>query len=145
MVTVLIESVDDEDEVLLALAEELGEFVDLVGGPNYSFCLLQVLETLAAVEETVVREKAIESCAKIVKTMPQQLIEEHYLPMVKRLSVGDWFTSRTSACGLYAPVYSLLSPGHQEELKKAFGQLCSDDTPMVRRAAATNFPVIHVY
>ena len=127
---------------MLALAEELGEFTDLVGGPNHSHVLLQVLETLAAVEETVVREKAIESCAKIVANMPAQHIEEHYLPMLKRLSAGDWFTSRTSACGLYAPVYNLCSPAAQEELKKSFGLLCSDDTPMVRRAAATNFPVI---
>jgi hypothetical protein len=29
-----IESVDDEDEVLLALAEELGNFVEYVGGPG---------------------------------------------------------------------------------------------------------------
>lgn len=126
---------------MLALAEELGEFTDLVGGPNYSYVLLQVLETLAAVEETVVREKAIESCGKIALTMPPNHIEEHYLPMLKRLSAGDWFTSRTSACGLYAPIYNLCSPGAQEELKKAFGLLCADDTPMVRRAAATNFAV----
>jgi serine/threonine-protein phosphatase 2A regulatory subunit A len=52
-----IESVDDDDEILLALAQELGEFVDYVGGPTFSYLLLQPLETLAAVEETVVREK----------------------------------------------------------------------------------------
>jgi len=52
-----IESIDDEDEVLLALAEELGNLIDHVGGPAYAHCLLSPLENLAAVEETVVREK----------------------------------------------------------------------------------------
>ena len=50
--------------------------------------------------------------------MPQQHIEEYYLPMLKRLSAGDWFTSRTSACGLYAPAYPLCSPKVQEDLRK---------------------------
>ena len=42
----------------MALAEELGNFVEYVGGPAYAKVLLIPLETLAAVEETVVRDKA---------------------------------------------------------------------------------------
>lgn len=53
----LLESLDDEDEVLLALAEELGGFAEYVGGPQYAHLLLQALENLAAVEETLVRDK----------------------------------------------------------------------------------------
>lgn len=102
----------------MALAEELGGFVEYVGGPQYAHLLLQPLETLAAVEETVVRDKAIESAAKLVLVMSSQHIEEYYLPMLKRLSAGDWFTSRTSACGLYAAAYPLASPKIQEELKR---------------------------
>ncbi|KAJ3276168.1 Polyamine N-acetyltransferase 1 [Terramyces sp. JEL0728] len=115
---ITIESIDDEDEILLALAEELGDFVEYVGGKNHAFLLLGPLETLAGVEETVVREKAIESAAKIVVSMPQPHIEEYYIPMVKRLSSGDWFTSRTSACGLYAAAYPLCSDKVKEELRK---------------------------
>lgn len=48
---------DDEDEVLLALSEELGNFVDYVGGPEHAGVLLGPLESLANVEEAVVREK----------------------------------------------------------------------------------------
>jgi len=50
-------SVDDEDEVLLALAEELGNFADYVGGPDHVHVLIPLLENLAIVEETVVRDK----------------------------------------------------------------------------------------
>ena len=42
---------------MLALADELGNFVDYVGGPSFGHILLAPLENLAAVEETVVRDK----------------------------------------------------------------------------------------
>ena len=59
MINRLLEFADDEDEVLLALAEELGGFVEYVGGPAYAHLLLPPLEMLAAMEETVVRDKVI--------------------------------------------------------------------------------------
>ena len=52
-----VESVEDEDEVLTALSEELGNFVEYVGGPEYGHVLLSPLENLAAIEEPLVREK----------------------------------------------------------------------------------------
>jgi hypothetical protein len=52
-----VESVEDEDEVLTALSEELGNFVEYVGGPEYGHVLLAPLENLAAIEEPLVREK----------------------------------------------------------------------------------------
>lgn len=51
------ESVEDEDEVLTALSEELGKFVEYVGGPEHAHVLLSPLENLAAIEEPLVREK----------------------------------------------------------------------------------------
>lgn len=38
------DTIYDEDEVLLALAEQLGTFTTLVGGPEYVHCLLVSLE-----------------------------------------------------------------------------------------------------
>ena len=51
------ESVEDEDEVLVALSEELGSFIEYVGGPEWGHVLLSPLENLAAIEEPVVRDK----------------------------------------------------------------------------------------
>ncbi|KAG0333861.1 hypothetical protein BG004_000660 [Podila humilis] len=138
LIPFLDESIDDEDEVLLALAGELGDFVEYIGGPEYAHILLQPLENLTAVEETMVRDKAVESLNKIAPVLNQAQLEQYFIPLLKRLSTGDWFTSRTSATGLYACGYATVSPAFQEDLRKAFGQLCLDDTPMVRRAAATH-------
>ncbi|KAK3107367.1 hypothetical protein FSP39_012898 [Pinctada imbricata] len=136
LIPFLTDTIYDEDEVLLALAEQLGSFTPLVGGPEHVHCLLQPLESLATVEETVVRDKAVESLRNIAKEHSPSDLESHFVPLVKRLSGGDWFTSRTSACGLFAICYPRVSAGVKTELRQQFRNLCGDDTPMVRRAAA---------
>ena len=40
LIPFLTDTIYDEDEVLLALAEQLGAFTPLVGGPEYVHCLL---------------------------------------------------------------------------------------------------------
>lgn len=52
-----LDSVEDEDEVLTALSEELGNFIEYVGGPEYGHVILSPLENLAAIEEPLVRDK----------------------------------------------------------------------------------------
>jgi hypothetical protein len=59
-----VESVEDEDEVLTALSEELGKFVEYVGGPEFGHVLLSPLENLAAIEEPLVREKVHFPCLR---------------------------------------------------------------------------------
>ena len=56
--------------MLLALAEELGNFVEFVGGSEHAISLLAPLETLATVEETIVREKvhAARACADFFRS-----------------------------------------------------------------------------
>jgi hypothetical protein len=54
----LQDNLDDEDEVLFALAEEVGKnFEQYIGGPEHGHLLLPLLETLAGTEETLVRDK----------------------------------------------------------------------------------------
>jgi serine/threonine-protein phosphatase 2A regulatory subunit A len=146
--------------VLVALSEELGTFIEYVGGPQWGHVLLSPLENLAAIEEPVVRDKvcasvaasaevgsnrltrffvqAVESLNKICNELSPQQVEEYFIPLTIRLSKADWFTSKVSGCGLYTTPYSKVSPPIQEQLRQQFGQLVHDDTPMVRRQAATN-------
>merc|ERR1711970_1418618 len=67
LIPFLTDTIYDEDEVLLALAEKLGDFVEYVGGLGYSHTLLSPLESLATCEETVVRDKAVNSLKEIAK------------------------------------------------------------------------------
>lgn len=54
----------------------------------------------------------------------------------QRLASGEWFTSRVSACGLFSTAYPRCTPMLKAELRQLYAQLCRDETPMVRRAAA---------
>ena len=95
LILFLADSNDDEDEVLLAMAEELGRFVPYVGGAAYAHTLLAPLETLSSVEETVVREKAVESLAKVGAELPEESIVEHFTPLIKActLHAAAWWKS----------------------------------------------------
>ncbi|KAJ9525894.1 hypothetical protein QJQ45_009232 [Haematococcus lacustris] len=83
LVPFLAENTDDEDEVLLAQAEQLGAFVPFVGGPQYAHLLLPLLETLSTVEETVVREKAVDSLCKVGVQLPDSTLVDQFVPLAK--------------------------------------------------------------
>jgi serine/threonine-protein phosphatase 2A regulatory subunit A len=132
----LSDSLDDEDEVLLVMADELGGFVDVVGGDAYAHLLLTPLESLATVDEASVRQMAVKSICKVVEQMQAAHISEYFLAVLRRLVTRDWYTSRIAACSLFQVGYAKLNPTIQAEMRAMFAQLCRDDTPMVRSAAA---------
>ncbi|CAH8861100.1 unnamed protein product [Trichobilharzia szidati] len=136
LIPFLTETIYDEDEVLLALAEQLGTLVPYVGGPEYAHSLLPPLESLAAVEETVVRDKAVEALRKLAPDHTTDSIENYFNPLLHRLANGDWFTSRTSACALFSVVYPRVRSSERWELLDFLRRLARDETPMVRRAVA---------
>ena len=59
------ETTDDDDEVLVVIAEKLGELTNYVGGAEHVHRLLPPLELLAAVEESLVREATIKSAEQV--------------------------------------------------------------------------------
>jgi serine/threonine-protein phosphatase 2A regulatory subunit A len=127
---------DDDDEVLHTIAENLGELCSCVGGDEYVHRLLSPLELLATVEESAVREKAINSIEIVARNMPEEHLLKYYSPFVVRLSTKDWFTSRISAVALFHPVYNRLPESEKSTFRLLFVRLCADDTPIVRRIAA---------
>lgn len=53
------ELLDDDDEVLLQLAESLSSLTDYLGGSQYAHLLLNPLEKLCYIEDIAVRDKVI--------------------------------------------------------------------------------------
>ena len=107
----------EEDEVLIVLAEQFGNFTQYIGGPEFVHCLLPPLVKYANTEETAVREKAIESLRKLEPLHSEAALEEHYIPMILQLCKGDWFTSKCSACGLIEAAYARASQTRKIELR----------------------------
>ena len=57
---------DDDEEILIEMASTLnGSFLEYVGGPLFAPHLFKPLERLCELEETTVRNKAVESIKNI--------------------------------------------------------------------------------
>lgn len=120
------------------MAEQLGACAAVFSDAGSdALCLLKPLEALCHVEETVVRDAAVAAACKVIAALPDAAAAALPTEMVMRLATGDWFTKKVSACGLLAAAYGRASPEGQVELLDTYvTNLCADDAPMVRRAAA---------
>jgi len=106
-----------EDEILLVLADQLGQLVPSLIPGSRALPVLPILERICAVEETVVRDKAVESVNSIVPLIlggdgggkggmgSAAAAPSLLLAMAKRLSNADWFTAKVSACGVLPAIY----------------------------------------
>lgn len=120
---------EEEDEILLILAEQIGQlvFCGLVP-PQESLVLFPLLEHLAGVEETVVRDKAVESLRGILMLWIGWFVKREkgvgvvekggvgemlfvkngpglLWNMVRRMVYADWFTAKVSVCALLPAAY----------------------------------------
>jgi len=102
---------------------------------------------LAQQEETVIRDQAIKSLCEICEEKPN-LVRTQVHGELKNMVKMPEFTTRVSACALFATVYKIHNKAAQtsasadeflvvrRDLCKSFKDMCFDDTPMVRRASA---------
>lgn len=129
----------EDDEILYGIAKQLNGIY-----PNYckNFgSILPLLEHLAAVEETVVRDGAVDSINKIAEKLAQDTIELNLIPTTLRLARGIWFPARVSAINIMVSIYDR-SGIHKETLKKTFIELCHEETPMIKKAVASKIGIL---
>lgn len=93
------------DEVLLTLAQQLESFVAFVGGLEHVHLVLNLLTKLCVTDETVVRDRAVQSLVHIASTLEAADLEKHLLPLIEKLAHDDWFTSKCSATGLFSVTF----------------------------------------
>lgn len=133
------------DEMLLIMGQQLPAVANVLADPSKVPEFIPLLEKLAAVEETVVRDQAVivlqNLCARSADGKDEEAVSP-WMALVKRLSGADWFTAKVSCAGIVASVFALVkainpeATSQQYELLTLYKELCADDTPMVRRAAA---------
>ena len=88
--------------MLFAIAEELGKIHVQIENKTI---LIPLLETLCSADETVVREQAVKSLAKIAEVLSSTDIQGIFAPMVIRLATTDVLPSRISSIGLITSSY----------------------------------------
>lgn len=82
--------------------------------PQQQSILIQYLETLAGVEETVVRDMAVKSLNTICASLNDYEILNSYIPMILKLANNEAnFTCRVSAVNLMYSIYP--KAGSQKE------------------------------
>lgn len=133
---------EGEEEILFQLAAAMGNFGPLVGGGDHLLLLLPLLEKLASEEETIVREKAVDSLVTIVSALTKKSVQDNIMAMIRRLLKGDWFSERISAAGLFHVVYPQVDANSQTEIRDTIKLLSRDEAPMVRRGLVQELPKI---
>ncbi|CAL8068395.1 unnamed protein product [Calicophoron daubneyi] len=128
-----------DDEVLLAIAQKLQGFTDLVGGKEHAACLLPILEKIiCGVEEVVVAQAACDALVEIVPKLPQDVIEDKCMWMIRRILEEDLYcASRKVTTKLIITCYPLVSTKFQSDLKYRIFHLADseEEVPLVRAAA----------
>jgi len=130
-----------EDEVLMTLAQQLELLVpSLLKETADVMTLLPSLERLLAVEETVVRDVAVSCMNHIVPYIKGN--NSAMVSLVTRLVGADWFTAKVSAACILP---AILQATGDQDVRFLYKELCTDETPMVRRSAAQNLGKFMLY
>ena len=107
MLTELIDKIDCNPELLLNIAEQLGNLTQITS--HNSQILLAPLEMIVASDDSVVRDKAIEALKKVTECLDTLNINTKYMDVCKRLEEGDIFSMRIAASSLIANIYPKLN------------------------------------
>ncbi|XP_044755644.1 serine/threonine-protein phosphatase 2A 65 kDa regulatory subunit A beta isoform-like [Coccinella septempunctata] len=130
-----------EDEVLCALVEELELFLPLVGGPDHCYELFSILLRISrSVDETLVRNRAVEAIKKLLKDIDQQLTEKFLVSSLVGNSENIWFQEKCSTLSLIPVCYPKASPENKILLRHKYCQIYEDNSSLVRKLAAIGLP-----
>lgn len=128
------------------MAKRIGDIVPFIGGAEFVPSLFPLIEGLLSIEETVVRNAAALSVAKIItstRSLSHATLLE-LISMTKRLTaeeLGEIFYSKVSINLYIGELYRVLQePVDRATLQEIYFALCRDEMPIVRRAAAAALP-----
>ncbi|EAY17459.1 HEAT repeat family protein [Trichomonas vaginalis G3] len=129
-----------DGEVQMILADNMGNLVKYVGGPEYASSLLGPLKILASAEEAIVRDKAIDSMNSVCNAIPAASADNFLMTTARDLATAEFFTARASASAFIVRIYDKLSETNKTSVRQIYKSLVKDETPMVRRSALKYLP-----
>lgn len=131
---------DENDEVLFGMAESL-----LSLSRYFKLKMIFIIERLVCIEETVVRQKAVECYISLVKYLKKSEIREVLIPNVKKLAESDKFTTKISAIHIMTEIYPACSEDDKKIIRNKLNNLFSEDSLMVRRVLASKMGTLCNY
>ena len=127
----------EEDEVLLAFSEEMGNFKNFIDDRQIIH-ILPIFQFLFGCEETVVRDSAVKGLKKIIESLSDEQVQKDIIPMVIQISGLEAFQYKVSACCLIRSCYPKAGK-EKEKLRALYFKFCDDETPIIKRTAAKEF------
>lgn len=103
---------DDDDEVLSALSEALGNLSEQLGISTYSRIIFPILENLSQIPEEDVRRKTIEAFKKMFIKGNEDL----FIGMIKKFSIGEFFSCKMVAIEVAGGVLGKVAANSQNEI-----------------------------
>jgi serine/threonine-protein phosphatase 2A regulatory subunit A len=129
---------EDNEEVLIEISNQLYNLINNIANKSNIASILRGLELLAGNDDEQVRQQATENLCKLIKLLDERLITNDIFPLMQRLIQND-MKSKVSCCYLFPIVYPKLNDENiKKELIQAYFEISRDDSPSVRRAAASN-------
>ena len=138
-ITDLILNYEDNEEVLTEFANQLLKLLMILQKSNiFSVIGIRSLEILSGNDDEIVRKTAIDNLSELIKDLNEELISNEIFPLMRRLIENDSKT-KMSCCYLFPVVYpKLQNQDIKNELIQVYCEICHDESPSVRRAAADN-------
>ena len=128
---------NEEDEVLLAVSEEVPHFKTYLNDKQITNAL-PIFQFLLGCEETVVRESAVEGMRKLINSLSDDQVQKDIVPLILAISNLEAFQWKVSSICLIRTAYPKAGK-EKEKLRALYFKLCDDETPIIKRTAAKEF------
>jgi serine/threonine-protein phosphatase 2A regulatory subunit A len=92
MLTELIDKIDNNPELMMNLAEQLGLLVKYLGDAHNASHLLKPLEFILPNDDSVVRDKAIASLKIVGDNISEETLYGDYLTLINKMRKGELFS-----------------------------------------------------
>ena len=110
---------DDDDEVLSALSEALGNLSEQLGVQTYARIIFPILENLSQIPEEEVRRKTVEA----FKKMFAKGNEDYFIGMIKKFFAGEFFSCKMVAIEVAGGLLGRFASNSQTEIIRYIGKL----------------------
>ena len=128
---------NEEDEVLLAVSEEVPHFKTYLNDKQITNAL-PIFQFLLGCEETVVRESAVEGMRKLITSLSDDQVQKDIVPLILNIANQEAFQWKVSSICLIRTAYPKAGK-EKDKLRALYFKLCDDETPIIKRTAAKEF------
>ena len=128
---------NEEDEVLLAVSEEVPHFKTYLNDKQITNAL-PIFQFLLGCEETVVRESAVEGMRKLITSLSDDQVQKDIVPLILNIANQEAFQWKVSSICLIRTTYPKAGK-EKDKLRALYFKLCDDETPIIKRTAAKEF------